>query len=344
MNEVERHFFQEAPTFSWISWIWRSLFQGSAEPPRLLKERIQTIPYRPKNKIQIQKAVPEAALDYSTLLHKYFVLPQDPIELWIPPPILKAKLESKVWIGVEARDSNKRLVGCVFHHFTGEFLGEKTGLVTWLCIAPSFRKQGLASQLLFALYEACLPIRLHWWRNDGLLKSPAPPIFTSSYISRKRHSQRTILQGQRSLLVHRVPLAKWRSEIEERWCQQNPQGIFLADSQGRTDLEIYEARFTPTCTAVLFIQPTYEFQRDTKEQWCEVVAWIYTGLPQQEYNQAQLYEAMLDQLPYGWFWAPQSMPHLENGSWKPAGQSVWSCIGLDPGSPVTRAILPLCAC
>jgi hypothetical protein len=344
MSHGERHFFQEAPTFSWKTWIWRTLFPGNPVKPLLLESKIKSIQAHPVPGIQIKKAVPQSAIDYSTLLHKHFSDPQNPVELWVPPQILKAKLESNYWIGAEARDSQKRLIGCVFHHFSGETMGEKTGLVTWLCITPSFRKQGLASRLLFALYEYCSPIRLHWWRNDGILKSPTPPISTTNYIMRKRQAQRTMLQVQNHLQIQKAPLSKWLSELETRWLRQHPHGILLVDSKGHTDLEVYEARFSPTCTAVLFIQPTYEFQRQTKEPWCEIVSWLYTGPSQQEYNQAQLYEAMLDRLPYGWFWAPQSLPHLENGSWNPAGQSSWSCIGLDPGSPVTRPILPLCAC
>lgn len=345
MSHDERHFFQEAPTFSWKSWIWRLMFPGNPVPPRILESSILIQrQIQPISGIQIKRAAPEKSLDYSTLLHKYFTAPQEPVELWIPPAILKAKLESKVWIGVEARDSSQRLIGCIFHHSAGEFLGEKTGLVTWLCIAPSFRKKGLASKLLFALYEHCSPIRLHWWRNDGILKSPAPPITTTSYIARKKQAQRTMLQIQNNLVIQRVPLAKWRQHLETTWRQQCSEGIILADTKGHTDLEVYEARFNSKCTAVLFIQPTYEFHRQTKEPWCEIVAWLYTGPPQEEYSQAQLYEAMLDRLPYGWFWAPQSLPHLDSDGWKSAGQSTWSCIGLEPGSPATRPILPLCAC
>ena len=338
------HFFQEAPSLTWFQWFRRRVYA----PEKIQSTEIQPQaefpgPPRRVHGLLPNPARPDSAQEYSLFLQSVFYPPQSGIQLRVPPSYLESGLRSKTIIGVEVRDTRKTLIGCVFDIYAGEFQSKPMGLVTWLCVAPPWRSKGVASAMLFALYKFSEPRRIHWWRNDGWMRSPIPPIWNEARIVRKKQSRRTILQAQRQVLLKRVPLQKSQQTGIQQWRTENPDGLVLTSpSPSAGCMEAWECQLTPALTATLYIQPTFEVKQPTQEMYCECILWVWHPRPPQPYEQAHFLESMIDQLPYEYIEAPATMPHLE-GAWEPCAQTCWSAIGLDPGVPVLRPILPLCA-
>jgi hypothetical protein len=346
---TERHFFSEAASLSWWEWLKRkslSAFLNPAEP-RCISSTLAKTPI-PKSDFfsTPTRAKAEHAAEYSLFLQRHFYPSSTPVELSIPQTTLSILLETQLVIGAEIRDTDKSLIGCVFDIYAGHVQGQPSGLVSWFCIHPSWRKRGVGSVLLFALYSFSRPRQIHWWRNDGGLRSPLPPIWSDTHLVRPLYCMQTSIVSRADIALRRVSLLDWKQAFKETWLKKNPAGICLENpatdstSSMVSIQEVWEAKFSKTRSAAILIQPTYEIQRQGKKRYCEIIAYAWRDEPKTEYEQAVLLERMLDHLPYDLIEITESFPHLEHG-WKSIGQTSWSCIGLDPGNPVERPILPL---
>jgi GNAT superfamily N-acetyltransferase len=327
----EKHFFSDVASISWISWAKRRfLWAGTNEPKILYDSPLETKPLSLSACGTFPvKVTAEKAKEYCEFLKKYFYGSEYDIVLDIPPQTLANSLSTGDVIGVEIRDKDRVLIGCIFDIYAGNFEGESIGLVTWMCVAPTWRKKGIGSSLLYALYYYCKPRRIHWWRNDGWLKSPLPPVYTENKIIRQRIKTENNLQS-----LELVSLARWKKRITEVWKKQNPSGLVLDDILRVSPwLECYELKNK----VVLVVQPTFEVKKQ-KKSICEVIAWIF--LDSSDENSVYLEEA-INMLPYKYIEAPNTMPHTCE-KWLNAGLTSWSCIGFDPGV-IPRPLLPLFA-
>lgn len=340
---TERHFFQEAPTLSWFQWLARRLYAPEKIQPTEIQPRTEFPGVVPAvHGLRPNPVRAEFSQEYSLFLQSLFYPQTSGIQLRIPPDYLKTGIQSQHIVGAEIRDTRNTLLGCVFSLYAGEFQDKPMGLVTWMCVVPQWRQKGLGSVLLLALYSYSLPRRIHWWRNDGWMRSPIPPLWNERRIVRKKQFKRTVLQRQRQVILKRVPLQKWRPLFQSQWLNQNPDGIILASATySFSCMEVYECQLTPTLVGILCIQPTFEVHAATQEGYCECIAWAWHSSPPSPYEQAHFLESMIDQVPYERIEAPASMPHLD-ATWEEAAQTCWSAIGIDPGAPVMRPILPLC--
>jgi GNAT superfamily N-acetyltransferase len=365
---TEQHFFSEAPHVSWWEWLKRKSLGVFLSPiePRWISSNFAGNPI-PKSITQTvpTKASPKNSAEYSQFLQRYFYPSSAPIELCIPATTLSMLLESQTVIGAEIRNTSKQLIGCVFDIYAGHILGKPTGLVTWFCIHPDWRKKGIGSVLLFALYKFSQPRKIHWWRNDMSLQSPLPPVYTELHLVRSKYCIQTSISSPKYVHLTRSSLQVWKEDFKQTWLKKNPAGLCLENPAtlgasefpngnpaitGNTTItgntaitlqEVWEAKFSKMRTVAILIQPTYEIQRNQQIRYCEILAYAWKDEPKTEYEQAVLLERMLDQLPYERFEISISFPHLEHG-WISTGQTSWSCIGLDPGNPVQRPLLPLC--
>lgn len=325
----EKHFFSDVASISWLSWAKRRFLWSTTNEPKVLYDapiESRALSISPCDTFPT-KASSDKAKEYCDFLKKYFYGSEYDIVLDIPPQILSESLIKGDVIGVEIRDKDKVLIGCIFDIYAGNLQEESMGLVTWMCVAPLWRKRGIGSCLLYSLYYYCKPRRIHWWRNDGWLKSPLPPIYTENKIIRSCIKTEYNLQS-----LERVSIARWKQRIIEVWKKQNPSGLVL-DNILRVSpwLECYELKNK----AVIVIQPTFEVKKQRKSI-CEVIAWIF--LDPSDENAVYLEEA-INMLPYKYIEAPHVMPHTSE-KWINAGSSSWSCIGLDPGI-IPRPLLPL---
>jgi GNAT superfamily N-acetyltransferase len=320
----------------------KKVFSGTPTLPTYLPCKLANEPLQKSSAgTWPQKASAEKVAEYSRFLQLYFYPSGSTAELKIPTQVLEKGIHDGSMIGVEIRDTNGILIGLVFDLYAGKYGGQQMGLVTWMCVLPKWRQKGIGTDLLFALYYYSRPRSIHWWRNDGFIRSPLPPFWYEGKIFRKRQIQRTTIAGKQ-LQVYKSSLSNWKSRIVEQWKLKNQFGFILDDSAySSTLMEVWEAQISLTLFAGILIQPTFEKNRNTDEYWCEIVAWAWSRPPANEYEQAQCLEKMLDHLPYTWVEAPIIMPHFEQ-DWKFGANSSWSCISLDYGSPVMRPVLSLC--
>ena len=313
-----KRFFENPPAITWMTWICRKLLHHPLEP-RILT----TVPAITKSPTGVKptQALPQHAEEYSTFLANHYTTTA---QLKIHPHLFEKYLGNAL-IGAEIRDVDKKLVGIVFSWYAGLFEKTPMGLITWLCVIPSWRKKGITDCLLYAV-EVFAKRPIHWFRNDGWMKSPLPPVWTEAKMVRRRNTNRP------SIVLHQISLASCIDRLRSSWnTQQN--GIMLYDptSASTSLLEIWEYKKT-----LLLVQPTFEVERGTKKRWCEVIYWVGHSA----YETSMELEVMIDNLSYDWIEAPTTMPHMD-AMWKVGGHSTWSVYGLDPGNPVMRPILPL---
>ena len=342
---MAEHFFAHAPVISWMTWMKRRIWSSENQEPTPLSTELLKQPIQSPTGIQPTICSESNALEYSQFFQQFFYESSNPVALVIPATVLQAGIQSGLIQGCEIRDSVKNLSGIVFCLFTGNYKDQPVGLITWLCVHPSWRKKGMTNTLLRSIYKIAQPCKIHLWRNDGFLASPAPPVWNEWRIVRKKQSARINSQIlHTSLIPQKVPHAKWRTFIMTEWMRANPTGVLLDHSTFPTRfVETYEYQLKPGVIGLLCVQPTFERERKTGAPWCEILCWAFNGLPDaSQYSQSQYIERMIDVLPYGWFEAPAAMPHFQDG-WISSGQSSWSIFGLDPGFPVQRPILSLCA-
>ncbi len=217
-------------------------------------------------------------------------------------------------------------------------------VIHWLCIHPAYRKKGLTNAMLRALYAIAQPVTLFLWRNDGWLKSPVPPIWTDQRMVRGKNGWRVVsrLVNTHAPHVKQVSWSTHHTQIKAAWLQANPSGLVLDDQTPPSSriTELWEYKPTHALTIVLLVQPTFERRND--KTWAEIITWTAIGGSCSEYVAAQHIETMLDHLPYDNFEASTTLPHIEE-RWQKAQTTTWSIIGLDPGIPVMRPVLPCVA-
>ncbi len=328
---ADQHFFQVAPSVSWLSMLWR-LLDRTPKEPALLPAEPQFPQQSPSPTGQAPRvAQVHHAQEYSSFLAHWFYEPTQSVVL-CPPPSLFQRHLGQALLGVELRTHQQALVGIVFCWRAGVLCGQPTGLITWLCVHPSWRKKGVTNCLLRAMWKVAQPCPSFWFRNDGWLQSPLPPIWSETRIVRKR-------RGQQGYTLRQVSFDKYKSMIQTKWRQTNPTGLHMSISSNPPLLEVWELSSKGQACMVLCIQPTMERQRQTGESWCEVLAWAsVTEVP--TFSEQTYIEAICDSLPYTWIDAPSSLPHIDS-LWLQGGRTTWCAVGLDPGTPFQRPILSL---
>lgn len=352
-EQGRQHFFSEAPVLRWIQWFWRHVWPIQKQtPPSLVS--LTTFRQQP---IQIPtgiKLVPlqeSRAVLYSGFLATHYSTQNELYRLQIPVQRLQTWISSGSLVGIEALDSESRIVGVVFSSYGGSFLGVSHSVITWFCIHPLWRATGVANALLRTIVKESVPRDVHWWRTDGLLKSPIPPVSTQQRMTRARRPIRSDI-GTFAVRIEKQSLSNWRPRILGSWKQEHPTGLILdnphkPDSEFSTEVWVMHSA---GYQIALVVQPTFDVHRTTGLPWCDILWWVpeqtvkssSQTLSSSDYSIAMYIEAMLDNLPYGWIEAPSTMPHLDVG-WGATRNQSWSVLGLDPGSPVQRPILSLCA-
>jgi hypothetical protein len=213
------------------------------------------------------------------------------------------------------RDVKHALVGVLFYLYAGLYEKEKMGIISWHCVQPAWRKIGISNCMLRSIYIFTQPQSIYWFRNDGLLKTIVPPVFTEEYIYRKQRTKHVIHRNQIDYRKHiqRVHYEKWCVQLKEHWMKNHPEGLILDDTMFKHRFtEVWEYRIGKDAYQILVVQPTFEKQRHSQnEHRCEVLTWLCYGPIKSEYENAHYIETILDVLPYTWFEAPSIMPHLE---------------------------------
>ncbi len=339
------HFFATAPTISWLTWIARKFYpfeQAPLAPTQIsasyLRERV---PLPPGVTVTVTTPDLPKTQQITHFLRTHFYSQQQNLQVDLSPQLLQRQIQSGAWLCVEARTSKQELVGCAMALRAGHLEQTPTALIHWLCVHPAHRKKGLTNTLLRTLYFVAQPVTVFFWRNDGWLKSPVPPIWTDQRMVRGKHGWRVVnrFQPQQQPMIKKVPWATYAEQIKQSWRSTNPSGFILDDQtpQANRITEVYEYKVSQMLTLVVFVQPTFE--RRAGKTWAEIITWTAIGGSCNEYTAAQYIETILDHLPYDHFEASTTLPHIEE-RWTTAQTTTWSMIGLDPGIPVMRPVLP----
>lgn len=336
MSVDRAHFFTEAPTVSWFKWFKRKLL-GSREPMTLLPSTLPTGPsaiQETATGLKPHRMTAGRAAVYSKFLHDYYYSKQGDLRLKVPEAVLRQHLQEGDWIGAEVRDCDGVLAGLVLCQYAGLYsTTARMGLITWLCIHPTWRSKGLVNALLRAVYSFAHPMNIFWWRNDGWLQSPCPPVLSQTRMIRR--VPRTM-----RLPIHTCKLHELGHLIVQNWSQQNKNGLVLYDHVYKTGLVEAYIFYKDANALIVCIVPTFETRHG--QTFCEVVGWCTLGTTVQEYETRQYFETILDAVPYDWVDAPTEMPHVEF-SWTLQGMTSWCCMGLDVGTAAQVPLLPLCA-
>lgn len=314
------NFFKDPPAISWQTWLQRRIWSTPTKPKpfTIIPKPIELSPIG----IAPTSTKKENAKEYSLFLSRYF---SSNVQTYIYPEIFTHYLDNGL-TGIELRDANNQLVGTVFSWYCGILQNVEVALITWLCVRPDMRKKGIADSLLHTIKTISYPRSVLFFRNDGWLKSPIPPLWTDTKIFRKRIHRMTTA-------VHKVPLEQKRQIIYESWKKQYPDGIILDDPKYSNSLvEVWEYKKNGT---LLILQQTFENELYTNRKWCEILHWVCDN----SYTSLLSIEAIINALPYDWIEAPSDLPNL--GNWSIGGQSSWCVYGLDPGCPVLRRVLSL---
>lgn len=331
MSSADQHVFQEAPCIGWLAALWRFV-DFTTKPPSLL----QAAPGFPKQPISptgqaATLAKPEHAQEYSTFLANWYYKATDPVILAPPPEVFEKNL-GKNLIGIEVRTPQKFLAGIIFLWRAGRVCGQPAGIVTWHCVHPTWRKRGIPNVMLKALWRAVQPCISFWFRNPHGLHFALPPITMEYRIVRKQ-------RGQTQYSVKRVSLQPLLPQLKTEWLKRNPTGIVFDPDGELPLLEAWQLQIRNQPIVTLFVQPTFEWKRQTGESWCEVITWL-THSTLNSFSEQMYIETICDSLPYTWIDAPTSLPHVES-LWLKSNLSTWSAAGIDPGNPFQRPVLPL---
>jgi GNAT superfamily N-acetyltransferase len=352
MVVAQQHFFSEAPVLRWVQWLWRQVWPINTQtaPSRVSLESFRAQDIQIPTGVRIQATLPERAAVYAGFLGAHYTLKTDPHSLTVPIESLQSWLNEKSLLGAEALDADGHLIGLLFSSYAGTLLDTENVVITWFCIHPLWRRTGVGNALLRTIVKLNRSQTVYWWRTDGLLQSPIPAVFTQQRMTRQRRPIRSDI-GTFALRVEKQSFATWRPKVISSWQKHNPTGLVLDDAHASASLrttEVWVMR-SPGLTLALVVQPTFERHRGTGYTWCEILWWVVetntrtsTPLSSTDYSVGLYCEAMLDNLPYGWFEAPTSLPHIDGG-WVTTRQQNWSVLGLDPGIPVQRPILSLLA-
>ena len=339
-------FFIDAPVISWRQWLIRRAAEWIQQPvePSLLNSNLRSQPIQSPTGRPVESIQPSACEEVAKFLEIHFANQSSPVRLVIPPTILAQHVQTGQWKGFALRTHKGSLVGVVWCLYAGLWNGTSVGLITWLCVEPSWRKRGVVNCLLRTVAKDTPPWRIHLWRTDGWLQSPIPPVYTQTKLVRRSIKQRTNVRTRpmqdQTIQIHK---GSWPDIVISSWKKANPTGICLQGGAFPTDLMLWKRTIGSAHTYIV-LQSTYEVDKTTGGQWCEVIHWCTTQAQQSSLEQAMNLEAILDQTPFAWFEAPDTFPHLDGGSWSQAGQTSWSLFGLDPGIPVQRPVISFQTC
>lgn len=328
-------YFKTIPCIHWTDWVLSLIPIGSNKDPTLL-DPIQTPPrltIPPGLRLAPIYPTIQEARDLSSFLSQFYYDKKHPYSLIVPPKKLLELLACPDTFALSLRDKQGRLVACILEQSMGAYKGTPCGLITWLCVHPQWRKQGLANILYYAItFHTKGTARLKWFRNDSLFQSPIPPIFSQSMMVRA-------IRGKPSCYVRQEPWTPGTLTTFRRlWTQRHPTGIWIdPPSQiGASFLQLWTFKAQGRAIYAL-VQPTYELETQTLRQTCEIASYVSEGF-NDLYEETQAFEQVVDSLPWQLCEAPIEIPHIES-FWSVRGTSTWSVVGLHPGRPFQRSVM-----
>ncbi len=239
-------------------------------------------------------------------------------------------IDQNEWIGIGIRGGiDAMLVGIVFSrplghlHFTRMPLqGDSTaGMVDFFCVHKEYRGHGLGSRLLHALaYETGLRgRRVHFFQREGLPLRLLPPVWTSSYVWRRRT----------------VPMPVNLSQYVRRSSALPRGDPFWNQVDHPTSTVVYECRAFPLH---VFVAVTDLFHVSVPDGLTMgEVSWIWYDTQKGSLSADQLkrvLETVTDMCPYDMIFMDKSIPH-DSSLWIQDSPYSYYSFNLHPGRFLT---------
>lgn len=326
-------FFDSAPILSWATWFHRKMFSNEIIPPKVFPP-LESIQLESPTGIPFSVCTKENATEYSTFLETYFCPAHQSTKLKIPAEYFSTEFETGALVGIEVRSKTNELAGIIFSRAMGYIEQEYTRLITWFCIHPELRKSGLADYLLFGIVKISKPASILWFRNDGMPKSIAPPVWTQEQITRdlKKIQSSRLLRGS---------YEQFQEKAIRYWKKKNPTGIWIDSTHTIPRLEWYSLStklLGKEYTYAILIANLFEYRGE--HSTCEVVFWFPVNEEAPKSLEHFILEELISLLPYDRVEAPAFMPHIDS-LWQISTPTSWYVYGYDVGTPVVRPILSM---
>ena len=160
----------------------------------------------------------ESARELSEFLGSYYYDTSSEYSLVLSPRLILHLLETKQVIGLEIRDKTN-IIACIFEFYMGIYKDKRVGLISWLCVHPSWRKKGLTNLLCHTItYTTPTAAEIKWFRNDSLFLSPLPPIYSSKMMERR-------IRQKLSPFVEKKHFEHCKEEFINLWKKENPSSL-----------------------------------------------------------------------------------------------------------------------
>lgn len=324
MQTKDIHFWEHAPSIGWVSYLWRKIM-GQPTNPVILPVNPIMLPVSMDTDILPMK--PENATEYADFLEKYFYTHSIiPTTLKLPHAHLEKNLTIKNWIGVEKRDPiTHALIGIVISKGAGVLGRESCGFVDYLCVHPTYRKTGIASQLLRSLYTSCVSTDyryVQFFVKEGGF-SLLPSLSTETIIAKK-----PCVNEHYSVEIKKMDRESWLSSKKK----MDPTAIILQNYRQDVESELYVATYG---ASVVVFKPNYEFEYGQLQGSASIIDW---------HGNAEDNEIIVNNISYDYVYASSKFPHVASIFWKTVGQQSTYAFHLDPGCPFERAVFsPLTA-
>lgn len=229
-------------------------------PPHLLPSKLHFITTVPG--ILIKRGIIQNAHEYSKFIETHFESRPN-ISMNIPPNIIENQIARNSWIVIEARNTDNILIGIVVSKlvdllFSSEFPLQPikhTGLVDYFCVAPRWRKKGVATALLFKLHNiTSIQGRLgHIFSSEkNSLFNKIPTFVKDIYYFRKRNTikLKVEVECERDIIIN-------TTLIQQLLKYNSGTSVVGFNSGEKTNISHYEFHDFEM-EAHILIKPTYE--------------------------------------------------------------------------------------
>lgn len=333
------HFWTDAPTVGWPTYLWRKglqLFGASPAEPSLLPPSPTLPPCAiPSNtSYSVRRMDPACAADYADFLTAHFYPASLAIKLKLDKGEFANLLRSKQWVGVELRETGRgHIIGCVVSKAAGyirlaDLKQASTGIVDYLCVDPGWRRRGLVYVLLRSLYAYCVESEgryIQFFKKEGGF-GLLPPVAHDVYVGRIAGLKKEEAGTSASTDKKKLDRLTWFNFLETNKMDQTGAGaLALINHNPNYETELYTTSYNET---TVIYKPTHEYGENETAGRAIVVAW---------HGHAADYEAALDKIPYDYIYAPSSFPH-NRPQWTVQGAIGLYIFHADPGIPYSRPL------
>lgn len=224
------------------------------------------------------------------------------------------------------------LCGCIRISYAGHFETAPIFVADCFCIAPSLRKRGLGSYILFQIQKETSKRGMGhviMLKESSSVLDLRRPIYSSHYVFCQNSRALQDRMEQVRSLTHQEALS-----LVAIYKEMYPETFVLCAQTVSKNREILWRFWKRGLSFILAsFQDSFQIHPQTHTAigwatgWLELPCPTITATPSQEYKRQQVISAIISSLPYDWVWADRAWirPTEVKGarSWQPDGPFHW---------------------